>query len=122
MSEIKKISEQFSAGGQPTPETLKQLADAGFKSVVNLRSTDESGVLVDEQQQAEALNLEYRQVQLKPTVADADLTAKVLTELEALPTPVYLHCGAGARANALALIVTTMAPQLSGDLTHELRC
>jgi uncharacterized protein (TIGR01244 family) len=113
MSDIKKISEEFSAGGQPTPETLKQLADAGFKSVVNLRSADEAGVLVDEQQQAEALNLEYRQVQLQPTVADADLTAKVLAELEALPTPVYLHCGAGARANALALIALAKQQQLS---------
>lgn len=38
MSDIKKVSDEFSAGGQPTPETLKQLADEGYKSVVNLRS------------------------------------------------------------------------------------
>lgn len=34
MTEAKKISDRFSAGGQPTPEDLKQIADEGFKSVV----------------------------------------------------------------------------------------
>lgn len=51
MTAVKKISEQFSTGGQPTSEELKQLADEGFKSVVNLRSLDETGALADEQQQ-----------------------------------------------------------------------
>jgi len=32
MSDIKKVSDEFSVGGQPTPEALKQLADQGFKS------------------------------------------------------------------------------------------
>jgi uncharacterized protein (TIGR01244 family) len=104
MSDIKKVSDEFSAGGQPTPETLKQLADEGYKSVVNLRSLDEAGALADEQQQAEAAGLQYVNVPLKPTEANNNLTAKVLSELEELPTPVYFHCGAGGRANALALI------------------
>lgn len=115
MGEIKKISQEFSAGSQPTPEDLKRLAKEGFKSVVNLRSEDEVGVLVDEQQQAEALEMEYRQVPLKPTVADADLTAQMLTELETLPTPVFFHCGAGARGSALALIALSKQQQLSRE-------
>ena len=59
MSDIKKVSERFSAGGQPTPEALKQLADEGYKSVINLRSLDETGALNDEHQQAEAAGLKY---------------------------------------------------------------
>ncbi|AUB36323.1 putative phosphohydrolase, protein tyrosine phosphatase [Nostoc flagelliforme CCNUN1] len=89
MSDVKKVSDEFSAGGQPTPETLKQLADQGYKSVVNLRSLDETGALEDEQQHAQAVGLEYVNVPLKPTQANDNLIAKVLRELEELPTPVY---------------------------------
>ncbi|MBC6431293.1 phosphatase [Nostoc sp. HG1] len=115
MSDVKKVSDEFSAGGQPTPETLKQLADQGYKSVVNLRSPDEAGVLADEQQQAKAAGLEYVNVPLKSTSANDNLTAKVLSELEELPTPVYFHCGAGGRASALALIAFATHQKLNRE-------
>ncbi len=109
MSEIKKLSDEFSAGGQPTAEDLKHLVEQGYKSVVNLRSPTETGVLADEQQQVEALGLQYVNIPLQPTVADRELRTEVVTRLEELPTPVYFHCGAGGRANSLALI--TLATQ-----------
>jgi uncharacterized protein (TIGR01244 family) len=112
---IKKVSDEFSAGGQPTPETLKQLAEQGYKSVVNLRSLDEVGALEDEQQQTEAAGLQYVNVPLKSTEANDNLTAKVLSELEELPTPVYFHCGAGGRASALALIAFATRQKLNRE-------
>ncbi|WP_445636755.1 Beta-lactamase [Nostoc sp. DSM 114161] len=115
MSDIKKVSDEYSAGGQPTPETLKQLADEGYKSVVNLRSLDETGALADEQQQAQAVGLEYANVPLKPSQANDSSTAKVLSELQQLPTPVYFHCGAGGRASALALIAFATQHQLNRE-------
>lgn len=115
MSDVKKVSDEFSAGGQPTPDTLKQLADQGYKSVVNLRSLDETGALEDEQQHAQAVGLEYVNVPLKPTQANDNLTAKVLRELEELPTPVYFHCGAGGRASALALIAFATQQKLNRE-------
>ncbi|MBD2412697.1 phosphatase [Nostoc calcicola FACHB-389] len=115
MSDIKKVSDEFSAGGQPTPETLKQLVDRGYKSVVNLRSLDETGALADEQQQAQAVGLEYVNVPLKPTQANDNSTAKVLSELQQLPTPVYFHCGVGGRASALALIAFATQHQLNRE-------
>jgi len=113
MSDIKKVSDEYSAGGQPTPETLKQLADEGYKSVVNLRALDEVGALADEQQQAQAVGLEYVNVPLKPSQTNDNSTAKVLSELQQLPTPVYFHCGAGGRASALALIAFANQHQLN---------
>ncbi|MBD2517761.1 phosphatase [Nostoc sp. FACHB-973] len=115
MSDIKKVSDEFSAGGQPTPETLKQLVEQGYKSVVNLRSLDETGVLADEQQQAQAVGLEYVNVPLKSTQANDNSTAKVLSELQQLPTPVYFHCGVGGRASALALIAFATQHQLNRE-------
>ena len=52
----------LSAAGQPTPEELKQAAQEGFKSVLNLRSPDEPGFLSDEQQQAQAAGLQYANI------------------------------------------------------------
>lgn len=115
MGNAKKISAEFSAGGQPTPEDLKQLADEGFKSVVNLRSPDETEALTDEQQQAEAAGLQYVSIPLKSIEANAELTAKVIAEVEQLPTPVYFHCGAGGRASAAALITFATQQKLSRE-------
>ncbi|WP_365743367.1 beta-lactamase hydrolase domain-containing protein [Nostoc sp. JL33] len=54
MSNTKKVSDDLSASGQLTSEELKQAAQEGFKSVLNLRFPDEAGFLGDEQQQAQA--------------------------------------------------------------------
>ncbi|MBD2075755.1 phosphatase [Phormidium sp. FACHB-592] len=113
------MSDEFSAGGQPTPVDLKQLADQGFKSVVNLRSSNEVGALVDEQQQAENVGLQYVNVPLQPTEANADLTAAVLAAVELLPTPVFFHCGAGGRASAAALITFATQQKLSRKAVLE---
>lgn len=115
MADIKKVSDEFLAGGQPTPEDLKQLAEQGFKSVVNLRSSDESGALANEQQLAEAAGLQYVNVPLHSTEAKAELTAKVISEVERLPTPIYFHCGAGGRASASALIAFATQQKLSRE-------
>lgn len=115
MSNVKKISDAFSASGQPTPENLKQLANEGFKSVVNLRSPDETGALIDERQQAEAAGLQYVNIPLKSTEANPELVAKMIAEVEQLPTPVYFHCGVGGRASAAALITFATQQQLSRE-------
>ncbi|KAF3886390.1 MULTISPECIES: protein tyrosine phosphatase family protein [Nostocales] len=104
MANVKKVSDELYASGQPTPEDLQAHAQEGLKSVVNLRFPDEAGFLNDEQQQAETSGLNYVHVPLNSTKTDRDLTSKVLKEIEDLPTPILFHCGVGGRAGALALI------------------
>lgn len=106
MTEAKRISSEFSAAGQITPEELHQAAQRGFKSVLNLRSPSESGALPDEQQHAEAAGLDYAHVPLSSSVAEAAAIEEALNRLEDLPKPVLLHCGAGLRASAIGLIAT----------------
>jgi uncharacterized protein (TIGR01244 family) len=104
INHAKQIGETFAAGGQPDAAKIQQLAAGGFKSIVNLRSPSETGTLDDEQQQVAAAGLGYVNIPLSPSEAHDDLTAKVLWEIENLPTPIFFHCGAGGRASALALI------------------
>jgi uncharacterized protein (TIGR01244 family) len=108
MTGAKKISKELSATGQVTPEELRQAAKQGFKSVLNLRSPQESGALANEQQHAQAAGLEYAHVPLSPSIAEAAAVLQALGQLEDLPTPVLLHCGAGLRAGAIGLIATAV--------------
>jgi uncharacterized protein (TIGR01244 family) len=112
---IKKVSDEFSAAGQISPEDLQQIAQTGFKSVLNLRSPDELGVLPDEQQKAEAAGLAYANVPLSNASPDLEQVNQALQELEDLPKPVLIHCGAGLRAGAIALIATAIHHDLSLD-------
>lgn len=110
---FKRVGDAFAAGGQPTPEEIQQLADRGFKSIVNLRLPDETGVLTDEQQLVKDAGLQYVNVPLRSQEA-CDLTG-LLFEVEKLPTPVYFHCGAGGRASVSALIALATQQKLSRE-------
>lgn len=108
MEEVKRVSNDLSITGQPKPEDLKAAAEQGFKSVLNLRSSEESGALSNEQQLAEAAGLEYANVPLSSTTPDEELMTKALFELENLAKPVLIHCGAGLRAGAIGVIATAI--------------
>lgn len=106
MANVKKVSDELYASGQPTPEDLQAHAQEGLKSVVNLRFPDEAGFLNDEQQQAETSGLNYVHVPLNSTKTNRDLTSKVLKEIEDLPTPILFHCGVGGElAHLLSLLL-----------------
>ncbi|MEH2176525.1 beta-lactamase hydrolase domain-containing protein [Nostoc sp.] len=115
MSNTKKVSDDLSAAGQLTSEELKQAAQEGFKSVLNLRSPNEAGFLSDEQQQAQAAGLQYANVPLKPSEANQEQTELAIQEIDNLPKPILIHCAAGARAGGIALI----ANAISESLTYE---
>ncbi|MEH1946827.1 MAG: sulfur transferase domain-containing protein [Nostoc sp.] len=115
MSNTKKVSDDLSAAPQLTSEELKQAAQQGFKSVLNLRYPDEAGFLSDEQQQAQAAGLQYANVPLKPSEPNQEQTELAIQEIENLPKPILIHCAAGARAGGIALI----ANAISEGLTYE---
>lgn len=115
MKNVKKVSDELSAAGQVTPEELQQAAQFGFKSVLNLRSPLEPGYLSDEEQQSAAAGLHYASIPLEASKPNQALTEEAIREIESLPKPVLLHCGAGARATGIALIATA----IQEGLTHE---
>lgn len=113
----KPISDDFSADGQVSSQDLQHAADTGFKSVLNLRSPDEPGFLADEQQLAESAGLAYAHVPLNPKQAEEGAIANALAALENLPQPTLIHCAAGARAGAIAVIATALKAGLTSEAT-----
>lgn len=102
--EGKRINDQITVAGQIAPEQLKQAAQEGFKSVLNLRASGEEGFLPDEEKQAKAAGLTYVNIPVKKEEISDELTSQVLKEIDELPKPVLVHCASGMRAGAMAFM------------------
>lgn len=87
--------------GQPSPEQLEAAAQAGVRTVVNLRPSDE--LAWNEQAKVEHLGLRYVAIPFKRPVdvskEAAEALRRVLVDESAYP--VLVHCGSGMRAGAL---------------------
>lgn len=116
MENIKKINDQLAvAMGQVTPEELQQAAQAGFKSVLNLRSPEEDGFVSEEQQQAENAGLKYVNVPVKPDGMSDELADRVLQEIDQLPKPALIHCKSGMRSGAMTLMYVATQQGMTAD-------
>ncbi|MEH1778913.1 MAG: sulfur transferase domain-containing protein [Nostoc sp.] len=71
MNIIRKINDELAIAGQITLDQLQQIGDEGYRSVVNLRLSDETGFLVNEQEKTELLGLYYVNFPTRPE----DITA-----------------------------------------------
>lgn len=104
MDTVRKITEELTIAGQPTLEQLQQLAEAGYQSVVNLRSPDEIGFLDTEQQQIEHLGLSYYNMPIQVENLNLDSLLPVVQRLIELPKPMLLHCDNGIRSSIIVLM------------------
>lgn len=104
MQPIRKINNQLTIAPQLTLEQLKQIAQEDFKSVLNLRSPDETGFLSNEQQEAESLGLFYINIPVNLEAINNDVITEVLKQINQLPKPILVHCDSAIRAAALVLI------------------
>ena len=114
-----QINENLTTTGQVIPKQLEQAIQEGFKSVLNLRSPDELGFSQDEQKVAEALGLYYTNVPLKVDLKNLNEEAitKILTTLEQIPKPAVVHCAAGMRSTAIALLSIAIQEGLTPEQT-----
>lgn len=98
METIRKISDDLAIAGQITLDQLKQIAEAGYKSVLNLRSPDETGFQGSEQLNPYLLGLEYVHLPIKLTEMNPQSVIQVLQKISELPKPILVHCDSGMRS------------------------
>ena len=90
----------------PAPQDMQNLADAGFKTVVNLRQAGEQGEKLSPQAEAEEAReagLEYLHFPMSPPDLTAAKAKDLALRLEQLPGPVAIHCASGRRASLMGL-------------------
>ncbi|MBY6055437.1 beta-lactamase hydrolase domain-containing protein [Leisingera daeponensis] len=101
----------------PETETLRQVASAGAKSLVNFRDDGEKGGMApeEERQQAERLGLNYLHHPVTADSLDAALVDDFRRSLDDLPQPVFLHCASGRRAGAMTLMALATVKGWDGE-------
>lgn len=114
-----KLNDRFTVGtGQPTEETLDDLARQGFKAVVNLRTRDERNQPLDpdaEGEKVRALGMEYRHIPVPGDIQDPARVDTFRDAVKALPGPVFVHCASGMRAGAFTIMHVASEQDQSGD-------
>jgi protein tyrosine phosphatase (PTP) superfamily phosphohydrolase (DUF442 family) len=87
--------------GQPTPEQLRALKDAGVRTVVDLRGPGE--IDWDERSMVETLGMAYHRIAVSGPGDINEAHARRLGEIvdDEASRPLVMHCGSGNRVGAL---------------------
>jgi uncharacterized protein (TIGR01244 family) len=104
MNIVRKINDQLAIAGQITPDQLKQIADEGYKSVLNLRLPDETGLLADEQEKTEFFGLYYVNFPTKTEDINHQGMPQIYQTIAELPKPTLIHCDNSIRSAAIVLL------------------
>lgn len=104
MDMVRKITNELAIAGQLTFDELQQLAEEGYRSVVNLRSSDESGFLDGEQKKIECSGLRYINIPIQADDLNLNNVFSVIQELDQLPKPMLVHCDNGIRSSIVVLM------------------
>ncbi len=100
-----KVTDQVWTGGQPWPEHLPKLKEAGVKVVINLRPHEEHDGGT-EAAKVKELGMSYFNIPVvftAPDELDADDFLK-LTDEQLKNGPVFIHCAMGTRVGAFWMI------------------
>lgn len=113
-----KFNQAITVGGQPSRDDLRQLADEGFKAIVNLRPKGEDDQQLDPEVEAgivRDLGLRYFNLPVTMDSISEDKVDTFRRQLSELPEPIYVHCSAGKRAGAFVMMHVAAEQNMSGD-------
>ena len=105
MDNLKQVTKEISIAGQPSPQDIEDAHKNGFRTIINLRTPDESGYLADEERQVEGLGLTYASIPVSPETLDDVAVARFSQALVSVDgTPALVHCRSAGRAGVMTLL------------------
>lgn len=105
MKNASQITENILISGQPKDNELRELHEKGFKTVINLRGDEESGVISEEERIIQETGINYASIPVSPQSINETKIGRFLQTLatkDALPA--VIHCGGGGRAGIMVLL------------------
>jgi len=112
-----QIESVVACAGAIVPDSVAQIADMGFRSIINLqRATEETANVEEESAAAETAGIRYVHLpfggpEYDPAVADQFLE----TIVEPETAPAFIHCGGGGRAASMWFIKRVMLDEWDVD-------
>lgn len=105
--------------GQPSPEQLSGLKDAGVRTIVDLRAPGENDW--DERAVVEALGMSYHQIPIGGPADINEENARRLSEImeDEAAAPILIHCGSGNRVGALYALKKFHCDECEGEEAVE---
>ena len=103
--EIKVLSADFAVSGPIDPASLAQIAESGFRSVIDNRPDGEGGMsqpsAEDFRQMACTAGLQYAHLPVEYSGIDASAVDRLRILLQSLPKPILSFCATGKRSGEL---------------------
>ncbi len=115
-----QISEDITVGAQPSESEFAGLANDGFKTVLNFRTSGEENQPLSPQEEEKivrALGMEYINMPVSMETMGAKAVDAFREKLAHLPKPVFAHCDKGMRAGAMTMMHVAIENGMSGDQT-----
>ena len=111
ISTFAQVETTIACGGSTKPEAIREIANMGFKSVINLRLASEQGAKVEEEGAAvKAAGMKYVHLPFDAQNPDAHLIDNFIAAVTAPANqPAYVHCAAGGRAASLWMVKRVLA-------------
>lgn len=100
------VTDQLGRGNQPTSADLQRLKDAGFKSIINLRTEDDTEAPTEQNLGLNELHVDWVD-KTPPTQAQIHDILDFMTKPE--NQPAYIHCLAGQNRTSVAVACYRMA-------------
>jgi uncharacterized protein (TIGR01244 family) len=105
MKNASQVTENILIAGQPKDTELQELQAQGYKTVINLRSDDESGVISHEERIVAEAGLNYASIPVSPNSINETKVGRFLQTLSTKDAlPAVVHCGGGGRAGIMVLL------------------
>ncbi|MEY3256806.1 MAG: hypothetical protein RLZZ29_1941 [Cyanobacteriota bacterium] len=112
---VRKINQDLAISGQIRPDQLQQLADDGYKSVLNLCFADEPSFWHNEQEKSQLLGLSYVNLPTKIENLTHPSANQIFQIIKEIPKPLLIHCDNSKRSAAIVLLYISTKQGIAFD-------